>query len=378
MLEKVTPSIEQTLQETNNINSTLKEATQKNPEEMDTTALLEAIKHLESTNNQLTTRLAKVEDDFDSYKKRTENAESSVSKHESDIERIFKRIHHDGKLFSYATDVKDISLEELTKTFKNHVERFKQAELWQADKVSPVEDHSARIQRLENSNKNSFEHLLQCMKKLDIKFRMEAGDDIAGVLASMGVDVPAPRGDEKQVKMDEPETEPTPPSPSPSPSPSPAGSGLSQSKWASPSTSPSSPSPSSPSPPSPSPSPSPVGSGLSQSKWASSSTAPSASPAPSPVSSGSGLSQSKWAAPPTSPASAPAPVPVPVPPPTGTGLAQSKWAAPSTTPAPAPAPADSGLMKSRWATSSATPPTKAPVKSQNKASGGLQNSRWAS
>ena len=333
MLEKVTPSIEQTLQETNNINSTLKEATQKNPEEMDTTALLEAIKHLESTNNQLTTRLAKVEDDFDSYKKRTENAESSVSKHESDIERIFKRIHHDGKLFSYATDVKDISLEELTKTFKNHVERFKQAELWQADKVSPVEDHSARIQRLENSNKNSFEHLLQCMKKLDIKFRMEAGDDIAGVLASVGVDVPAPRGDEKQVKMDEPETEPTPPSPSPSPSP--AGSGLSQSKWASPSTSPSSPSPSSPSPPSPSPSPSPVGSGLSQSKWASSSTAPSASPAPSSVSSGSGLSQSKWAASPTPPASAP----VPVPPPTGTGLAQSKWAAPSTTPAPAPAPA---------------------------------------
>lgn len=344
MLEQPPLSIEQTLQETNNINSTLKEATQKNPEEMDTTALLEAIKHFETTNNQLTTRLAKVEDDLDSYKKRTENAESSVSKHRSDIERIFKRIYHDGKLFSYATDVKDISLEELTKTFKNHVERFKQAELWQADKVSPVEDHSARIQRLENSNKNNFEHLLQCMKKLDIKFRMEAGDDIAGVLASMGVDVPAPRGDEKQM-----ETEPEPePSPSHSPSPSPAGSGLSQSKWASPSTS-----SSSPSPPSPSPS-------------------PSRSPVPAPVSAGGGgLSQSKWAAP--SASSSPSSTSSPS---AGSGLSQSNWATPEKS--RAPAPANSGLMKSRWATSSATPPTKAPVKGQQKTSGGLQSSRWAS
>lgn len=338
MLEQPPLSIEQTLQETNNINSTLKEATQKNPEEMDTTALLEAIKHLETTNNQLTTRLAKVEDDFDSYKKRTENAESSVSKHESDIEQIFKRIYHDGKLFSYATDVKDISLEELAKTFKHHVERFKQAELWQADKVSPVEDHSARIQRLENSNKNNFEHLLQCMKKLDIKFRMEAGDDIAGVLASMGVDVPAPRGDEKQMET---EPEHSPPSPSPSPSPSPAGSGLSQSKWTSPSTSPSS---------------------------------PSRSPVPAPVSAGGGLSQSKWAAPSTSPSSSPSPAPSSVS--SDSGLSQSKWATPEKS--PAPGPANSGLMKSRWATSSATPPTKAPVKGQQKTSGGLQSSRWAS
>ncbi|OJJ79425.1 uncharacterized protein ASPGLDRAFT_61848 [Aspergillus glaucus CBS 516.65] len=142
--------------------------------------LVATIYNLEEANQHLTSRLVIAESNL-----------QKVAHHDAEINRIVKRIVHDGKLFSYATDVKNISLEELAKTFKHHVERFKSETQWLAEQVYPVAEHAARLDRLERSNKGNYAHLLECMKKLGIQFRLDAGDGIEEMLVSMDVKVPA-------------------------------------------------------------------------------------------------------------------------------------------------------------------------------------------
>lgn len=142
--------------------------------------LVATIRNFEEANQHLTSRLVIAESNL-----------QKVAHHDSEINRIVKRIVHDGKLFSYATDVKNISLEELAKTFKNHVERFKSETQWLAEQVYPVAEHAARLDRLEKSNMCNYAHLIECMKRLGTQFRLGMGDDVEEMLASMGAKVPA-------------------------------------------------------------------------------------------------------------------------------------------------------------------------------------------
>lgn len=141
--------------------------------------LVATIRNLEEANQHLASRLVVAESNL-----------QNVAHHDAEINRIVKRIVHDDKFFSYATDVKNISLEELAKTFKNHVERFKSETQWLAEQVYPVAEHAARLDRLERSNKGNHVHLLECMKKLGVQFQLDAGDDVEEMFASMGAKVP--------------------------------------------------------------------------------------------------------------------------------------------------------------------------------------------
>lgn len=114
--------------------------------------LTTAIKDLEAANTQLASRL--------------ETAENSVTHNQSEIERVLKQVYHEGKLFSYATDVKENTLEELAKAFKDHREYVTEETRELAGKFYPVPDHEGRLARLERSDRDNFNHLLKCMKRL--------------------------------------------------------------------------------------------------------------------------------------------------------------------------------------------------------------------
>ncbi|ODM18968.1 hypothetical protein SI65_05585 [Aspergillus cristatus] len=288
--------------------------------------LVATIRNLEEANQHLTSRLVIAESNL-----------QKVAHHDAEINRIVKRIVHDGKFFSYATDAKNISLEELAKTFKNHVERFKSKTQWLTEQVYPVAEHTARLDRLEKSNKSNYAHLLECMKKLGVQLRLDAGDDVEEMLASMGVKVPNNnvvgeiQGERKEeIKETQAETC----------TPVVSQEGGNNKKE----------------------SPAPERkSGLESSRWA---AAPSSEPAPaSPAPKNSGLESSRWAGEQSKPAPST---------PRSQGLRSSRWASVSeASPASRNAKKNLGLGSSKWAPKSA-PTSPGPGKST-----GLQSSRCA-
>lgn len=289
--------------------------------------LVAIIHNLEEANQHLTSRLVIAESNL-----------QKVAHHDAEINRIRKRIVHDGKFFSYATDAKNISLEELAKTFKNHVERFKSETQWLAEQVYPVAEHTARLDRLERSNKNNYAHLLECMKKLGVQLRLDAGDDVEKMLASMGVKVPnnnvvgGIQGERKE-EIKETQADTCTPVVSQERENNKKESPAPERK-----------------------------SDLESSRWA---ATPSSEPAlASPAPKNSGLESLRWAGEQSKPAPST---------PRSQGLRSSRWASVSeASPASRNAKNNSRLGSSKWA------PKSAPTSPGPRKSTGLQSSRWAS